>query len=238
MRYRLHHQFFWSAQQALEKYLKCAHLLNLGPVSEFSHGLLDIFEKVQRFSGKLIPDLFIPPSYFPKIPVRNDFEEYSKFVERISDYGSPDIRYRHYSIAPLGFDLHKLDELCFLLRRVCMPLEIVQKVSGKSYRTLLLESPNWQPHPTMKCLKPYSSKPSLEVLYNFKWRNFSFHEDFALEEREIHTGQSAQNSEIYLTIEQLPNSEAQAALEWLLSSVRLHKEDRKVIRQALSSQKQ
>lgn len=239
MRTNLHHQFLWSAQQAVEKYLKCAHLLNIGPVLRFSnrHDLVPLFEAVADFSGVLIPDLSIPHNVFVVERYGRSVkpELYRSFVERLEQEGSPDVRYRQYSISPEKYDLHRLDELCFLLRRICMPIDMEATGLEKTYRQLLKESPNWQPHPTLKALNPYGSQTNKELLEILHWCNFSFSEDTAIEEGKFANGRPAQNSEIFMTVQRLPDPEAAEALEWLINSVKLSRQDRHHIRENIQN---
>lgn len=232
MRLRLHHQFYWSAQQALEKYLKCALILNGGNASSQGHDLKKLFDEIAEIAGGLIPTLFVPPNNFPKlsgVPNRG-FEIFSEFVDRMNSEGSTNVRYRAYSIAPQNFDLHKLDELCFQIRRICIPLTLISGIKRKTYRELLFEDPDWQFEPNFGFMNFEWDKRRDEILPSLKWRNFAYYRTEANKNRTISVGRSVQNSPVYLTLKSFPALEAKEALEWLMSKTRMDSNDKTAIR--------
>lgn len=225
-------QYWWSASQAVEKYLKCALLLNGVSVKDYSHDLPRLFARAKLIFDDLIPDAFLPPQGFPFIqPFGARWAEPTdKIIERIGYRGTPDNRYRYFSITTNSYDLHKLDEVCFWLRRLSHPLEM-KSSAGKPYRELLRSDPNYQIHKTLGPLKKKTAPSYSERRSILCWRNFSFFPEGAYHLGEICNSGSAENSAIYLTIQR--GDAAKPALRWLIDNVHLRKADAAEIRKML-----
>lgn len=103
-RYRLGHQFFWSALQALEKYLKAILLYNRRSTRELKHNIVKAFERVQSIS-----DI---PFDFPK-----GMED---FIRHLNDEGPN--RYFEYPAVATGRELLQLDRSVWYVRRYCQYL--------------------------------------------------------------------------------------------------------------------
>jgi hypothetical protein len=103
-RYHLGHQFFWSALQALEKYLKAILLYNHRPATKLGHNIVEAFERVRS-----IPDI---PFTFPS---RMD-----EFLRHLNEEGPN--RYFEYTAAATGEELLHLDRTVWYVRRYCQYL--------------------------------------------------------------------------------------------------------------------
>jgi hypothetical protein len=120
-------QFSWSASQAIEKYLKCAFLIQGGD-AKFSH---DWIEKVIGFwtickgLGYQVESNLEPVSDEITILDGEKYQEsLNNFLCRISKNGHTGVRYNEYDYLDIElYDLHKLDSVCYLLRDLCIPLD-------------------------------------------------------------------------------------------------------------------
>jgi len=101
-------QFLWSAQQALEKYLKCILLLNRIPATKVGHNLDRALELAQQVS------------YPPKLRAASQ-----EFFNHISLYGER--RYLDGCYFVQGYPLFKLDMTVWDLRRYCQVLDVFGK---------------------------------------------------------------------------------------------------------------
>lgn len=129
--------FYWSAQQSLEKILKATLLLNGEKTKSFSHGLKMPFERAQIICGDLLPSVLVPHRNFYSREILSNYAEPSiDFVERIETEGDPSNRYRHFGVHYRQADLHKLYNLYFSLRRTAFPLSMPEEIFG-SYRVFL-----------------------------------------------------------------------------------------------------
>ncbi len=233
IRQKLHYQFFWNAQQALEKYLKCSIILNGGKDEGFGHKLSPMWARMEFIAPELLPLVLCPPFYIPDEfrPHYRRFEPADKFIKRMEQAGDPNNRYRYYSITTDEYDLHKFDEVCFQLRRTCFPLNMPYAESEKTYRQMLTEDPSLQPH-SFQFLKP-SSKEEYKLREEaLRWRNFSFYEDEAITQREITNSVGAVNGEFYLALKR--GKKGLDALNWVTSKVYLSRLDARQISEKIA----
>ncbi|PIE08145.1 MAG: hypothetical protein CSA74_03895 [Rhodobacterales bacterium] len=223
------YQFAWSAQQAIEKYLKCSLLLNDVDVSGFGHDLLPMFERVRELSDGIMPILWCPPREFPrkKEAFGDDFETYESIVARFSEAGHTDSRYRHTSLVFLGYDLHKFDELVFQLRRLAVPLDRRPLPNEKTYRSALVEDPSLQHSPIPSGFNTKNGEHHEAKMAALTWRNFSFFREIALEEGFLSNGTLAINSPIG-AVGSIGGQGAEA-VRWLVSQIRLRKREKAMI---------
>jgi hypothetical protein len=201
-RSNLIYQFWWNAEQAIEKYLKAALLLNSIPVNQYGHKLLEMFDICVEFSGDLLPLLHCPPrcitqSYWPYTNPRG-FCLTKNFVSRVQENGSPDNRYRAFSTFTKSEDLIYFDELCFSLRRVAFPLELVLPGENTTVRQVLLRSRNLQLHPRMGFQGTLEKKYSHVWEDHFRWCNFAYFYEYALNQSEYPRWGGSINAEPYL----------------------------------------
>lgn len=120
-RARLFSQFFWSAEQAIEKYLKCILMLNRQKVKFFGH---DIAEGLKQLNS-LLP--FKIEFTQPEITV------FDQIVRQDAD------RYFNLSWHVHDVEVLKLDLLVWRLRQYCTPLD-VERIGIKPSRAALLRN--------------------------------------------------------------------------------------------------
>ena len=231
MKLNLHFQFAWSAQQAIEKYMKCALLMNAVSVTRFSHDLGGMFDELSRVSGSLLPALLIPSRRFPlRGGIVRKIEPLRDFILRIEQIGHPNNRYRVYSIYLDRFDLHKLDETCFQMRRLCIPLDMIYLEPLTTFREALQGDPNLQIHKLY--FKGGSAwREAEDPMETLKDRNFSFFPEDFYGVNSITAGSAFYNSPLFLAIENLERY--RAALRWLIDNARFSRDDRNFILEKL-----
>lgn len=119
MRSRLSANFLWSAQQAVEKYLKCILMLNRRNTSDLSHNLNNALDRINA-------DLAF------KIVLGKAEQE---FFDHLNNWGGD--RYLLYSFELHGHELFSLDLLVWRLRQYCVPLDLVHYADAPSTEVLL-----------------------------------------------------------------------------------------------------
>ena len=224
-RAKLPFQFHWSAQQTLEKYLKGILLLNDKSVVKFGHNLIGLNAEAKTIAGDLIPKELLQPSYFPEPTgfAPSGSETTDTFIARLNERGHTDNRYRHYSMTFDGYDLHRFDKLCFHLRRLIFPLEMNYASTPKTYREILTENSNFQPHPEFPFFGFKDESARAECLGTLKWRNFSYFEEEAIENAKINTGFFMSNSQLYMSSQR--GEIGHEAIEWLIAKARFSSSD-------------
>ncbi len=118
-------QFFWSASQAIEKYIKCSLFVN-GCSAKFKHNWYSKFAAKKDLacsSLRFLPKDFSQLANFDKLPPAVDLEKQETtdaFLKRISDSGHPGVRYDEIGSLQTNFlDLRKLDFVCVWLWAIC-----------------------------------------------------------------------------------------------------------------------
>lgn len=229
------YMFFWHAQQAIEKYLKGALLLNDRRISNFNHDLRDLFAEVMIFANDLLPALICPPKYWPQdrriTPL--PYEPMVDFIGRINDGGKTSNRYRHDGYTHYGNDLHKLDEVCFQFRRLVFPLDASFSPIYSSYRETIKRNPNYQPHESFEFLNKGNVDQKLTKRETLMWKNFSFFESHALEDGKVNSGIYYSMSDLELNI--YDKNRGDEAVSWLLRQGRFSKSERAEIHSLLNS---
>jgi hypothetical protein len=221
----LSHPFFWNAQQATEKYLKGALLLNGCVVSQYGHELAPMFD--------LLPIVLCPPKYFRRESPLSEsyFVPTKNFVSDLSDLGHPSNRYRHFSVTYNSANFHHFDEFTFLLRRLVFPLGLEYR-EGETYGGALRRMRRFMPHKLS--VLDTSNKRNLRVRKAvLAWRNFSFYEETALKQGKRSSGISFTNSEISINLNR--NSEGHDAIRWLLRSAKFTRPERTELNSLLAS---
>jgi len=94
-------QFLWSAQQAMEKYLKGVLLYNNASTIKLGHDL----EKALKALGQITDIPFDIP------------DDVRQFIRRLNEQGTN--RYFEYPAAALGEELLQLDQAVWCIRRYC-----------------------------------------------------------------------------------------------------------------------
>jgi HEPN domain-containing protein len=150
----LHRQFYWSAAQAVEKYLKAAVVLNGSSSKSFNHDIVRLYTKVKRFAEEFLPAKLKVPEQVIQFRQHPSFWGGSgteDFVARLAEHGVPSNRYDFFGIDSQSGDFYKLDQLVFAIRRTSIDMELFVKLNGvpTSARTALRELPDWQllPYP-------------------------------------------------------------------------------------------
>lgn len=113
-------QFLWSAQQAIEKYLKYILLVNRIKATSVRHDIQRALELTKKASFKI--DLS-PLSH--------------KFIDHVAAFG--EYRYLDVSYAVHGYALVDLDRAVWDLRRYCQVLDVFDKVLPESEQRMLDE---------------------------------------------------------------------------------------------------
>jgi hypothetical protein len=214
-RSQLQFQYCWSSQQAIEKYLKAILLLNNRNIN-FNHDLTDMFSSAIEIAEGLIPSILVPPDVFPRergLFTYPPFEPARDYIERVEQLGHPNNRYRSYSIILDFGDLNKLDNLCFMLRRIAFPLDMLVDGYDETARKLLGKYPLLQLHPKMGFHNNIHKGGKDLIDESFRWRNFAYFYEEAVEQEKICSGGSSINSEIFMNIQ--GGKERLAALAWL-----------------------
>ena len=145
--------FFWSAGQAIEKYLKASLLLNGLSAKGYGHNLEKLFADVCEYASDLFPEKLSKPE---GLEVDSLFEwdiwpdeSPAQFVKRFNSYANANIRYNAFPFAVHTRDLFGLDQFVFHARRAAMSLDDHPlKRVPKDWRELLKESSGFQPHRT------------------------------------------------------------------------------------------
>jgi HEPN domain-containing protein len=101
-------QFLWSAQQAIEKYLKCILLLNRIPAKSVRHDIAKALTLVAQLPFKV-----------------ELCERSKKFIAHVAAYG--EFRYLDVSTFAVGHVLVSLDLAVWELRRYCQVLNVFGK---------------------------------------------------------------------------------------------------------------
>lgn len=101
-------QFLWSAQQAIEKYLKCILLLNRIPAKKVKHNINEALDLLAKLTFKV--DLCARSR---------------KFIDHVATYG--EYRYLDVSTFAVGSILIDLDLSVWELRRYCQVLNVFGK---------------------------------------------------------------------------------------------------------------
>jgi len=204
-RSNLIYQFWWSAQQTLEKYLKGALLLNGHAVDSFGHRLVDMYSIAQDFSQDLLPLLYCPPNcvvsqIWPN-PNSRGFEKLDCFVKRVETLGNPNSRYRLISNYTSPEDLIKFDQLSFYIRRICFPLDMTLQNTQMSVRQFLTSNRSLQLHPKMSFEGALSGQHENVWRPHFEWCNFTYFYDKTRERGEYPSWGGSINAEPFLALQ-------------------------------------
>lgn len=118
---KLIQQFLWSGLQAIEKYLKCIHLLNRQDTRSFNHNLI-----------KSLSTLEINVPFPIRLHARS-----RKLIEHLNKYGKDRYLINSYYIE--GFELQELDMAVWQLRRYCMLFEGTKELDKLSLQKLIVK---------------------------------------------------------------------------------------------------
>lgn len=135
--------FFWNSAHALEKYMKAALLLNGKSAKKYGHNLPLLFAEICTLASELFPESLRMPEQFRMFIGETTWREEppSEFIERFDGLGHPDSRYNTFGYIQRWEDLHHLDEMVFLVRRLAFDLdEVILPKSQLTVRGYLNES--------------------------------------------------------------------------------------------------
>lgn len=233
----LPYQFYWIGAQALEKYLKCALLLNGVSVKPYRHDIVSLFDKLRSTAQDALPWLFVPPRGFglsreELLSIYPVVESYEQIVQRFAFQGHSDNRYRTFSLVTDMFDLTKLDELCFQIRSLCYPWELPYGPNGTPYLNFISSNPNFQPHLPLYGLQKAKSFADKERRKFARKMNFSFYPDTAYSRGKYLSTKSMENSVLFLETSRA--GEASSVVKWLTENCQFSREVRQQINDYLS----
>lgn len=135
--------FFWNSAHALEKYMKAALLLNGKSAKKYGHNLPRLFAEICALADELFPKNLGMPEKFRTLTGETTWREEtpSEFIERFGNLGQPDNRYNTFGYTQRWEDLHHLDEMVFMVRRLVSDLdEMILPRSELTVRGYLKES--------------------------------------------------------------------------------------------------
>lgn len=114
--------FYWLAVHALEKYLKAILLLNGESAKLYSHDIVKLYASVTPLAPELFPAVLDKPE--DRMPDEYwHIENVADFVARLHRDGQADNRYQLFGYSRQPEDLWKFDQVVFVVRRMCRPLE-------------------------------------------------------------------------------------------------------------------
>lgn len=145
----LHTDFFWNSLHALEKYMKAVLLFNGRSAKGHAHGLVALYDEVERLAGPLLPATLTRPT---NLDIHHWVDMTPReFLARLDDNGNADNRYLTYGYAQHTWYLHMVDAMVFAVRRLAVPLDEPimprsQVAAAPTHRELLLRQPEWSNH--------------------------------------------------------------------------------------------
>ncbi len=113
----LHRNFYWSASQAIEKYLKASLLFNEKSAKSYGHNLEKLFLKfIKMDNHKTLPELIVLTD--KHTPASESWQNQSilSFIKHLQLYGSTDNRYGILGEDISGNILQIVDVICYNLR--------------------------------------------------------------------------------------------------------------------------
>lgn len=119
MRARLAIPFLWSAEQAVEKYLKCILMLNRQKTNDLSHDI----ERALKLINTALPFT---------VELRKDEQDVFDHIAQCNGD-----RYLIFSLSLDDIEVIKLDRLVWHLRQYCQPLDVTHYADEPSQQVLL-----------------------------------------------------------------------------------------------------
>lgn len=136
-----HRAFFWSALQAIEKYLKANFLFNGVSVrnkKSFGHNIFKMAERLNK-DYKVLQGVELKPfgehAYLEEWGVWGSYEP-MEFIREIEKFGKASNRYNYFGASYEASYLAKLDQIVQILRSFCIvgyPLHGTGKREGFDY---------------------------------------------------------------------------------------------------------
>ncbi|MFT8737313.1 MAG: hypothetical protein ABF760_07615 [Zymomonas mobilis] len=164
---QLNVDFFWLSVHALEKYLKAVLLINgQSAISRpridntqkskdyYGHNIKKLYADVEVLSKNLLPNSFSKPN---DLQINRWTDKKPKeFIEHLFKNGNADNRYMIHGYLTDSQDLHMLDQMVFVIRRLICPLNQVwgivcknsegnkdPNISNKTNKDMLAENPKF-----------------------------------------------------------------------------------------------
>jgi HEPN domain-containing protein len=221
----LERQFFWSAAQAVEKYLKAALLLNGEPVKHYKHRLTAMFDRLSAIAGPhLATDLEMPP----QLKRFGTHERYLKggtlraFVQHIEKHGRPANRYDTIGTDSEFGDINRLDRAIFILRRLTVDLSArVEESKGETFK-------DWLPLHPQSLVRDFRHRlihtpgPSYSVHQAARENNYAFAPKFEHTDVPLRSGHHVSSLEILFKMD---IDYAHELRQWVLESIDLSPAD-------------
>lgn len=113
--------FIWNAIHALEKYMKCALLLNGGRIKDLRHDIERGYRRLKSLAPGLLPSDLPKPDNLG-LPYWRD-ETPEAFLARLTNSGGADGRYNMFGFSHHRDDVLKLDIMVFRIRRLTVDLD-------------------------------------------------------------------------------------------------------------------
>ncbi|WP_321333018.1 hypothetical protein [Breoghania sp.] len=253
--YGIDEEFWWQAQQTIEKLFKAGLILNGVSVKNgYNHDIEKLWSKHKKIFGDLaVTNLRKPHEldacYWTDLPVES-------FIARVNQMGHPDSRYGLLSYSNHEDDLFKFDQLSFELRRRTVGLDWIvgddfpddrlAEFYGQPYRNVIVQRPEHQIR-SMKTPKgsiTVTGEDLEDVIHSW---NFPYSRNDADWKRPAPPSVAPKipgfgNSYLYLLWNKLKDIEltelAIEQVEWLLGSIKIgrdaEEEFKKLIRMAPS----
>ncbi|AHD02919.1 HEPN domain-containing protein [Leisingera methylohalidivorans] len=177
--------FCWSAQQSLEKYLKCYLALRHVSIrfgNRNTHDLEKLLQRTLSQTNEFDDRAICAPSGFPSELVKQaDFgEKISSFVSRVNNYGQPRQRYREVGYLIEPGDVHKLDDLARSLRKLCFECRDFEISSGRQ----VLQQGKWVIIKDSIPKEPKTFRVNGDYRSELTYGNYAFFPDLARSERQ------------------------------------------------------
>lgn len=136
-------QFIWNAMHAIEKYLKCALLMNGVSVRNIGHNVGWAYRRLTKVAGALLPETIARPEGVIVHTWRDETPAY--FIARLSSHDGAGVRYAMAGHSHHQSDLFKLDAVVFAIRRLCLALDEVAhgRASDQTHREMLKARPDF-----------------------------------------------------------------------------------------------
>ncbi|MEO9612385.1 MAG: hypothetical protein ABJG86_10775 [Nitratireductor sp.] len=252
--YSLHAEFFWQAQQAIEKYMKAGLVVNDVPAHGLSHDLSAAFERFELNFGDLTPRNFKKPPTLKNELWRPKTTEL--FLKKIEMQGHPDSRYRLISWFKEPSDLFMLDQLVFSLRRMTVGMQWTvgtdwkvpagqKRYIGRRFDDILRNYPRFQPRGRIKIPSGPANVAGDRIedalfAWNFSYRRSRHDTDRKAPASVASSMPAASNSETYLMYRRMENASRASTpilldgVRWFIDHFHLDKRTKKSFEQKLA----
>lgn len=205
-----HRAFFWSASQAVEKYLKAYLLLRGFSVCKYSHNLKDIFSKVCSIDQGLQIEATRHPSIKVELDVEYINREFTvdEFLNTLELHGNPDNRYNAKGVTFSTNYLFALDSFIHSFRKEIGVPDIFESLTEDTPEDLLN---------IFTCYNPWFQSDCADQLKPIPNPEFNLKASIGTTKLDYLTGRS-------------PPSHAIHALRWLDAKMRLPREISKTLK--------